>query len=175
MDNRLSENIKRIRIEHGYKSQQTFADALGVHFKSVQGWENGSRLPDLDSLIRISDLLDVDLDYLTGRLDKPTHDLQFISDQTGLSPEAIKTLQKRKETETPAILSRIINHRLFVQLMRMIDRLSHWQTFNRMFSDSVIHHLTEDGIYIDSPDDLRAIYENQTTTIFHDIVKETIK
>ena len=110
MDNRLSENIKEARIDRGFRSQQAFADFLGVHFKTVQYWENGKTIPDLESLILIADKLDVDLDYLTGRIDKPTHDLQYISEKTGLSVEAIRTLNHLTgiNPETPAILSRMI-------------------------------------------------------------------
>lgn len=41
----------------------------------------------------LAEIYDCDLDYLTGRLDQKTHDLQFIHDQTGLSEKAIEKLQ----------------------------------------------------------------------------------
>ena len=41
----------------------------------------------------LTELYHCDLDYLTGRLDQKTHDLQFIHDQTGLSEKAIEKLQ----------------------------------------------------------------------------------
>ena len=189
----VGERIRTRRKAKGYRSQQALADALKQRYvelhpdidpklaskkfnmRTVQYWEHGDVIPNLDSLICVSDLLDIDLDYLIGRIDEPTHAIEFIKDQTGLSSDAIAILQKRKETETPSILSGIICHRLFIILMRTISRLYDWKTFNRMFTDSVIHHLSEDGIYVDSPDDFRAIYENQTTTIFSDIVREIAK
>ena len=96
MYNRLDnfEMGKRIQTarKKKYRSQSQFADALHVDRQSVQGWESGKHLPDLDNLISISDLLDVDLDYLTGRIDCMTHETQFICDQTGLSEPAVKNL-----------------------------------------------------------------------------------
>ncbi len=186
----IGDRISKARKAKGYRSQQALADALTQKYaelhpdsdpdkkfnmRTVQYWEHGDTIPTLDSLICVCDLLDVDLDYLTGRIDQPTHAIGFIQDQTGLSPDAIKILQKRKETETPSILSNIICHRLFINLMRIISRLFDWKAFNRMFTDSVIHHLSEDGIYADSPDDFRAIYENQTTSIFNDSVRDIAK
>ena len=180
MDNRLSENIKKARIDRGFRSQQAFADALGVHFKTVQYWENGKTIPDLESLILIADKLDVDLDYLTGRLDKPTHDLQYISETTGLSVEAIRTLNHltRIESETPTILSGMICHRLFVQLIRTISILSRPKSFfNKQFVDSVCNYLTnrDDAPYIDAPEDVRAIYETQVVRIAGRIVDDITK
>lgn len=180
MDNRLSENIKEARIDRGFRSQQAFADFLGVHFKTVQYWENGKTIPDLESLILIADKLDVDLDYLTGRIDKPTHDLQYISEKTGLSVEAIRTLNHLTgiNPETPAILSRMICHRLFVQLIRTISILSRPKSFfNKQFSDYVPNYLVkrldgEDVPYLDDPEDVRAIYETQVVRIAGRIVDD---
>lgn len=98
MYNRLdiSELGKRIRKarKKKYRSQELFADALHVDRQSVQGWESGKHLPDLDNLISICELLDVDLDYLTGRIECETHETQFICDQTGLSEAAVNLLHK---------------------------------------------------------------------------------
>lgn len=180
MDNRLSENIKKARIERGFSSQQSFAEFIGVHFKTVQYWENGKTIPDLESLILIADKLDVDLDYLTGRIDKPTHDLQFISEKTGLSVEAIRTLDHLTgiNSETPTILSRMICHRLFVQLIRTISILSRPKSFfNKQFTEYVPNYLVkrlegDDVPYLDDPEDVRAIYETQVVRIAGRIVDD---
>lgn len=177
MDNRLSENIKKARIERGFRSQQSFADFIGVHFKTVQYWENGKTIPDLESLILIADKLDVDLDYLTGRIEKPTHDLQYISEKTGLSVEAIRTLDHLTgiNSETPTILSRMICHRLFVQLIRTISILSRPKSFfNQQFVKQVCNYLSDhdDAPYYDAPEDVRAIYETQVVRIAGRIVDD---
>lgn len=177
---KLADNIRQARINGGYKSQQAFADSLDVHLKTVQGWERGTSIPDLASLIRISDLLDVDLDYLTGRIEKPTHDLQYISEKTGLSVEAIRTLDHLTEinSETPTILSRMICHRLFVQLIRTISILSRPKSFfNKQFSEYVPNYLIkrlegDDAPYLDDPEDVRAIYETQVVRIAGRIVDD---
>lgn len=177
MDNRLSENIKKARIERGFSSQQSFAEFIGVHFKTVQYWENGKTIPDLESLILIADKLDVDLDYLTGRIDKPTHDLQYVSEKTGLSVEAIRTLENmtRRESETPTILSRLICHRLFYQLIRTISILTRPKSFfNKQFVKQLCNYFSDhdDAPYYDAPEDVRAIYETQVIRIVSRIVDD---
>ncbi len=61
----LGENIHRLRIEKCL-SQSGLADALEVSRQSVSKWENGSAVPDLEKLIKMSRLFGVTLDDLVG-------------------------------------------------------------------------------------------------------------
>ena len=89
----LSEGLKRARKEAGY-TQESLAQAMDVHLKTIRNWEQGVATPSLDTLMSLADRYGCDLDYLTGRIDCHTHDLQFIHDQTGLSEKAIEKLQR---------------------------------------------------------------------------------
>ncbi len=113
MDIILPIRIKQIRKEHGYKSQQDLADALSVDRSLVKGWENEKKpvLPRLDNLLSMCDLFQCDLDYLTGRIQEPTHDIKYFKEITGLSVEAIKKLISLKGTGIDGILSEIIDHK----------------------------------------------------------------
>lgn len=55
--------IARLRIEKGL-TQQQLAAILGVSHQAVSKWENGSALPDLDSLVDIAHLFGMTLDQL---------------------------------------------------------------------------------------------------------------
>ena len=88
----LSEGLKRARKEAGL-TQAQLAEKYGVHIKTVMNWEQGIAEPSLSTLMDLAEIYHCDLDYLTGRLDQKTHDLQFIHDQTGLSEKAIEKLQ----------------------------------------------------------------------------------
>ena len=88
----LSEGLKRARKEAGL-TQAQLAEKYGVHIKTVMNWEQGIAEPSLGTLMDLTEIYHCDLDYLTGRLDQKTHDLQFIHDQTGLSEKAIEKLQ----------------------------------------------------------------------------------
>lgn len=59
----LGENIYKCRVEQGL-SQGGLADALGVSRQSVSKWENNSAVPELDKLVRMSEMFDVTLDEL---------------------------------------------------------------------------------------------------------------
>ena len=88
----LKEGLKRARKEAGL-TQEQLKEKLNVHIKTVMNWEQGIAEPSLETLMELTELYHCDLDYLTGRLDQKTHDLQFIHDQTGLSEKAIEKLQ----------------------------------------------------------------------------------
>ncbi len=62
----LGETIYRLRTERNM-SQGDLADALEVSRQSVSKWENGNAVPDLEKLIKISELFGITLDALVGR------------------------------------------------------------------------------------------------------------
>ena len=57
----LGENIYNFRASLGM-SQTALADELEVSRQSVSKWENGTAIPDLDKLIKMSKLFGVSLD-----------------------------------------------------------------------------------------------------------------
>ena len=59
----LGTNISRLRAEH-HLSQGDLAEALAVSRQSVSKWETDSSVPDLDKLIKLSQLFRVTLDEL---------------------------------------------------------------------------------------------------------------
>ena len=59
----LGENIYRLRTERNM-SQGTLAEALDVSRQSVSKWENNSAIPELDKLLKMSELFGVTLDQL---------------------------------------------------------------------------------------------------------------
>ena len=59
----LGESIARLRAER-YMSQGDLADALGVSRQSVSKWETNGAVPDLDKLLKLSELFGVTLDQL---------------------------------------------------------------------------------------------------------------
>ena len=59
----LGTNISRLRAEH-HLSQGDLAEALTVSRQSVSKWETDSSVPDLDKLVKLSQLFGVTLDEL---------------------------------------------------------------------------------------------------------------
>ena len=66
----LGETIYRLRTKQGM-SQDALAEALGVSRQSVSKWENNAAVPELEKLLKMSELFGVTLDELVGR-ESPT-------------------------------------------------------------------------------------------------------
>lgn len=67
----LGETIYHLRMQRGM-SQGDLAEALDVSRQSVSKWENNSATPELEKLIRMSELFGVTLDQLVGRKESPS-------------------------------------------------------------------------------------------------------
>lgn len=90
----FGKNLQKARKKARYKTQEAFAEAFGCKTESVRNWEQGRTFPEIETLFRLAKFLNFDLDYLIGRIEKPTHDLQFITDELRLSEEAVEKLQR---------------------------------------------------------------------------------
>ena len=62
----LGETIYRLRTGRGM-SQDALAGALDVSRQSVSKWENNAAVPELDKLLKLSEIFGVTLDELVGR------------------------------------------------------------------------------------------------------------
>lgn len=119
----IGDRIRAIRAAHDL-SQEDLAEALDVTRETIGQWERGLTPPSLSSIIKICDLYHVDADYIMGRLDCQTHDLQYVHDLTGLSEDAINQLmtinESNRATRRIDILSRLITHRSFSYLLSLL-------------------------------------------------------
>lgn len=60
------ERLNEVRKARKYTAQY-MADLLSVSIGTYRHYENGYSAPNLDTLVRIADILDVSLDYLLCR------------------------------------------------------------------------------------------------------------
>ena len=63
---KVGEQIAALRRANGL-TQNELGERLGVSFQSVSKWENNSAVPELEKLIKMSDVFGVTLDQLVGR------------------------------------------------------------------------------------------------------------
>ena len=61
----ISMNLKRLRKIHQY-TQENIAEKINVSRQSIVKWESGESNPDIDSLIKLSNLYNVSLDNLVN-------------------------------------------------------------------------------------------------------------
>ena len=63
--------FKRLRTSSGL-TQAEIAEKLGVSRSTIGMYETGAREPDFETLEKIADFFNVDIDFLLGRTDKTT-------------------------------------------------------------------------------------------------------
>ena len=87
------EKLKEVRKNNG-KTQKGFVEELDccAEPKTLREWEKYG-IPGSYELNNICDVLHCDADYLLGRMDAKTHDQKFITQETGLTEEAVKNIQ----------------------------------------------------------------------------------
>lgn len=61
----LGERIKSLRDKNGW-TQTYFGEKLNLTKASISGYENDTRSPDKETLIKIANLFNVSTDYLLG-------------------------------------------------------------------------------------------------------------
>lgn len=72
----FGKRLKRIRENKKIKdpkwTQEFVADAIGVARSTYTAYENGTKQPPLETVNKIADLFETNVDYLLGRTDDPT-------------------------------------------------------------------------------------------------------
>ena len=66
----FSERLLQLRKDSGL-SQIALAKEIGISARVSQTYEYGKSEPGMSKLVRIADIFDVSMDYLSGRTDKP--------------------------------------------------------------------------------------------------------
>lgn len=91
----FSEKLKFIRTSKNF-SRKEIADAIGVTVSAISNYENGVSTPNYETLISLTDYLNVSTDYLLGTSEISTLDnsIRSICDYTGLSEHSISVLHE---------------------------------------------------------------------------------
>ncbi len=67
-NNIFGQKLKELRVDANL-SQRKLGEILGVCNQTVSFWENGSREPDLNTLLVIANFFEVSTDFLLGLKD----------------------------------------------------------------------------------------------------------
>jgi transcriptional regulator with XRE-family HTH domain len=88
-------------------SQYQLAKAMDVSRQAVSKWENGQSTPDATKMIKLAELLDTDLEYLTtGRVVVPTRPPVVL--------ETVKTVEKVVEKPVIQVVEKIVERKVEV-------------------------------------------------------------
>ena len=94
----LGENIVRLRTQKNW-SQGDLADALDISRQSVSKWETDASIPELDKLLKLSELFGVTLDELVRGEEVPKTETAMPAAQTvpaSFAPQATPERGKRR-------------------------------------------------------------------------------
>ena len=75
MNNKFSENLKKIRKDNNL-SQEQLADELGVSRQAISKWESAVAYPEMDKIITLCDRFNLNIDDLLHKDTKAK--LQYI-------------------------------------------------------------------------------------------------
>ena len=111
----FGKRLKELRKEHSCTIEQ-FADMVGISKSTLGYYENDKRMPDIEILARIANVLNVSADYLIGRTNTTAQKgkMKTVCEFTGLSDSAAEFLAQLVKDKDYEKLS-VINH-LFQEL-----------------------------------------------------------
>ncbi|MBP3335248.1 MAG: helix-turn-helix transcriptional regulator [Ruminiclostridium sp.] len=112
--------LRELRKENGYTIEQ-FADMVGISKSTLGYYEKDKCMPDIEILARISNVLNVNADYLICRTNATAQKgkMKTVCEFTGLSNNAAEFLAQLVKKKDYAKLE-IINH-LFQELCEDYD------------------------------------------------------
>ena len=119
----FKEGFKRARKSTGL-SQAEFADKYHFSLPSVKKWEQGKAVPESETLISLCEIFKCDMSYLFYQIELPTHDLQFVHEQTGLTMAAIKKIGRIyvDNPEYSDVISALMEDSNFEYLLYLISK-----------------------------------------------------
>lgn len=124
---RIKDNRKRLGLTQKELLEKVYLSEKSV--ASLRKWENGERLPDLDTLARMAEVFECDIGYLLGDYDEANFPTHKICELTGLSEPAVSRLCKMEEKS-------------------IRERAAGWRGFPEEQELTVLNTLLEQGFYI---------------------------
>lgn len=133
----FGKRLKELRKANGYMIEQ-FAEAVGISKSTVGYYENNNRMPDIEILSRIADVLKVSADYLIGKTNTTAMrgKMKTVCDFTGLSDTAVEYLAELVKNRDYGKLS-VVNH-LFDELSEDYAFYAHENEDGEEVAESVL-------------------------------------
>ena len=154
----IADRLRAIRKAHSL-TQEAFAEALNVTRETVGQWERAATPPSFDAVVRICELYHIDADFIMGRIDCHTHDLQYIHDITGLSESTINSLIEWHQSNTQ-------EHTWIDNINNMIDD-PEYKNFMKYISYYLGTAIIESKQIVNPNLDIDNIDELKTSNLWH--------
>lgn len=131
------ERLRKVRKARGF-TQEKVAKELGYDQKTYSNYER-NRIPSLEDVIKIADILNCDVEYLCGKQgDYFQRDSRTIAEASGLSDEASENLVKMKGSSKMAVLDGLLRNDKFLDVLESIcDERSEYFEIDPNYSDDL--------------------------------------
>ena len=94
---KFSTRLRELRLNKGLRQEQV-AKLIGVNKSAISTYENDTRQPSFEILVRLANLYRVSTDYLLGQTNSRSVDLTGLTEQeAALVCELVETLTKKNE------------------------------------------------------------------------------
>lgn len=171
----IGNKLKVIRLQHG-KSQKEIAKSIGVAHSTYSNYENGNRIPNMNTLKRIADYYEISvkrllqLDNLKETRKKSNISLDEIADELDVPTNLLKLIEQGAgDLVTSSKYQRIIealknNKEQELSKSELISNINHYlKKLNRIGAKAVlnyIHDILENPKYT-TPDEARTTSEQR--------------
>ena len=118
---KFNEMLRYLRQRAGY-SQQDLADILKISKSTIGMYEQGRRKPDFETLEKIADIFNVDMNFLIGNTKVNENTPDYYYDDEAM--KAAEFLHKNPEYKVLMDASRKIRPEDIRFIAEMIDRMS---------------------------------------------------
>ena len=83
---RFGDRLAMARMKKGL-TQEQLAGMIGKGTQTISNWERGYYYPgEVDTILKLAEILECDPDFLLDRLDESTHDIHFVHDHQRIIP-----------------------------------------------------------------------------------------
>lgn len=139
----LNENLSRLRRERGL-TQEALAIKLNVVRQTISKWENGTAVPDADTLCKIADALDVPVADLLG-IQEPEEKMDMTAVASTLAEinEQLAIRNRRGGNIIKAILGIVIGLFLLIAIV-IVANISVGKPI--VNNNSTVHKVDSEGI-----------------------------
>lgn len=91
----FASRLKQLRLNKNLRQEQV-ANLIGVNKSAISTYENNTRQPSFEILVRLATLYRVSTDYLLGRTDSRSLDLSGLTDEEAAAVSEIVTIMTQK-------------------------------------------------------------------------------
>lgn len=92
----FASRLKQLRLNKNLRQEQV-ANLIGVNKSAISTYENNTRQPSFEILVRLATLYRVSTDYLLGRTDCRSLDLSGLTDEAAAVSEIVAIMTQKNE------------------------------------------------------------------------------